>query len=262
MAVTKTCTRCKESRSLDAFGLRKRGLGGRNSICKSCINSAQNVQRESRIAKIRSCTKCGLVGLTANESRLAGPLGILCGRCKSLCKIEGCQQDRDRVYVSLCHEHGLVQKRATHGLKPCGSCGVQRLYDGSRRQLCPECRKPGKREIAVQEMRRASAKRHYYSDLEKTRMAIRIRSHRRRARKRLNGGDGVTIEEAAAILLDPCVYCGAKASVLDHIVPIARGGRDESSNLAPACVSCNAKKSSMSLLSFLFRTAERRTEAA
>ncbi len=47
-----------------------------------------------------------------------------------------------------------------------------------------------------------------------------------------------------------CRYCGAAAPdvklVVDHVIPQALGGSDESSNLATACVPCNSGKSASS----------------
>lgn len=41
-----------------------------------------------------------------------------------------------------------------------------------------------------------------------------------------------------------CVYCGASSQRLDieHIVPLARGGSDDITNLTLACQGCNGKK--------------------
>jgi len=43
-----------------------------------------------------------------------------------------------------------------------------------------------------------------------------------------------------------CHYCGQsappKALTMDHIVPIARGGRSTKSNVVPACKACNNAK--------------------
>jgi 5-methylcytosine-specific restriction endonuclease McrA len=43
-----------------------------------------------------------------------------------------------------------------------------------------------------------------------------------------------------------CHYCGRntppKELTMDHIVPIARGGRSTKGNLVPACKQCNNKK--------------------
>jgi 5-methylcytosine-specific restriction endonuclease McrA len=43
-----------------------------------------------------------------------------------------------------------------------------------------------------------------------------------------------------------CHYCGRKTPpnelTMDHIVPIARGGRSAKGNVVPACKDCNNKK--------------------
>jgi hypothetical protein len=39
-----------------------------------------------------------------------------------------------------------------------------------------------------------------------------------------------------------CQYCDDCANVIDHIIPLALGGKDEIENLIPACWRCNAKK--------------------
>lgn len=47
-----------------------------------------------------------------------------------------------------------------------------------------------------------------------------------------------------------CRYCGAAAPdarlTVDHVVPVALGGRDDPTNLVAACVDCNAGKSASS----------------
>ena len=46
-----------------------------------------------------------------------------------------------------------------------------------------------------------------------------------------------------------CHYCGdtfpPKELTMDHVIPIARGGRSEKFNLVPSCKSCNTKKKQM-----------------
>lgn len=43
-----------------------------------------------------------------------------------------------------------------------------------------------------------------------------------------------------------CHYCGCKTTprqlTMDHVVPIARGGRSTKGNVVPACKDCNNKK--------------------
>lgn len=39
-----------------------------------------------------------------------------------------------------------------------------------------------------------------------------------------------------------CIYCGAPATTVDHVVPLVRGGTNFEGNLAPACKECNSRK--------------------
>ncbi len=43
-----------------------------------------------------------------------------------------------------------------------------------------------------------------------------------------------------------CYYCGGKFKpaelTMDHLIPIARGGRSVQGNVVPACKDCNSKK--------------------
>lgn len=41
-----------------------------------------------------------------------------------------------------------------------------------------------------------------------------------------------------------CAYCGAqtKVPVLEHVVPLSRGGTDTIDNVVPSCMSCNRRK--------------------
>ena len=43
-----------------------------------------------------------------------------------------------------------------------------------------------------------------------------------------------------------CAYCGnqtpPRALTMDHVVPVARGGRSSKGNIVPACKACNSKK--------------------
>lgn len=39
-----------------------------------------------------------------------------------------------------------------------------------------------------------------------------------------------------------CGYCGSQANTVDHIIPLAKGGSDDRSNLISACGACNYSK--------------------
>ena len=57
----------------------------------------------------------------------------------------------------------------------------------------------------------------------------------------------------AVLLRDPCVYCGREADTIDHILCIKEGGTNDWANLAPSCRSCNSKKNTRPLLSWLLK---------
>ncbi len=46
-----------------------------------------------------------------------------------------------------------------------------------------------------------------------------------------------------------CYYCGCKVAfsslTMDHLIPLARGGRSTKDNLVPSCKACNNKKKTM-----------------
>ena len=47
-----------------------------------------------------------------------------------------------------------------------------------------------------------------------------------------------------------CVYCGAQAEEIDHVIPRAKGGTNSVYNLVASCRACNEKKSNLSLKEF------------
>jgi 5-methylcytosine-specific restriction endonuclease McrA len=44
-----------------------------------------------------------------------------------------------------------------------------------------------------------------------------------------------------------CAYCGNKASTVDHVMPKAKGGKHEWTNVVAACKKCNSKKADKTL---------------
>ncbi len=47
----------------------------------------------------------------------------------------------------------------------------------------------------------------------------------------------------ALVVPGPCVYCGVTgAATVDHVIPVAQGGRDDLANLVRACKPCNSSK--------------------
>jgi 5-methylcytosine-specific restriction endonuclease McrA len=42
-----------------------------------------------------------------------------------------------------------------------------------------------------------------------------------------------------------CAYCGAASRVIEHVIPIRRGGPTVLENVVPACGSCNNRKGNL-----------------
>lgn len=69
-----------------------------------------------------------------------------------------------------------------------------------------------------------------------------IQSSRRRARILGTRKYDVTLKQIKKLYQQPCLYCGAPAEHIDHIIPLSRSGEHRIGNLAPACKRCNLSK--------------------
>jgi 5-methylcytosine-specific restriction endonuclease McrA len=70
----------------------------------------------------------------------------------------------------------------------------------------------------------------------------------RRARKKGATVFRITHSEFNKLYLSPCVYCGSTVDIqVDHVVPLAKGGRHSIGNLTSACKTCNMSKKDLFL---------------
>lgn len=90
----------------------------------------------------------------------------------------------------------------------------------------------------------------YATNIETQRQQGLERAHRRRA---LAGSTPRDLADYMAELRKQnCAYCGSDENVtVDHVIPLARGGRHERHNLVPACMKCNCSKGTKTLEEWL-----------
>ena len=161
-------------------------------------------------------------------------------------------------------------------MKVCSKCGeTKALEDFAKNKLgryglsswCRECHRSAAQESYKRDKSRMNAERskRRRENLDRENAVRRAAyagdptrylsdSARRRARKRENGDYLVTDRDYRRILNSPCAGCGSTENIeVDHIVPIARGGRHAVGNLQALCRSCNASKGAKLLVQWRAR---------
>lgn len=103
---------------------------------------------------------------------------------------------------------------------------------------------------------RKAARAYYARNREKMVERATIQWRTRRAQANGSAGPHHTAAEAKAILIAQryrCIYCGAdlrEKRHLDHIVPLARGGSNDKTNLQYLCGPCNLRKAARDPIEF------------
>ena len=118
--------------------------------------------------------------------------------------------------------------------RPCIDCGDETL---GQRHRCEPCRRA---------KWRAANKR--YKATEAGKAATRRAARKVRARAYRAKTDPIPVDFAG----QTCAWCEtAPAEVVDHVIPLAKGGDDTHMNKVPACRACNAAKSDLTPLEYL-----------
>lgn len=168
---------------------------------------------------------------------------------------------------------------ASRASGPCASCerSVAQLIDG----MCKSCwdrrryRQQRTRLLALNRRWREAnpdywKQPHIYARVRQwhrdhpERTAEILQAALRRRRARMSGADlgdpKLTDAYCRIIRTDPCAYCGAPASDVDHIDAISRDGSHSWENLTAAWRNCNVSKYNEPLLGFLLRRARQRPQ--
>lgn len=173
-----------------------------------------------------------------------------CARCSSPLP-EGSQTNR--VYCSKACGFAAFRERDPAARKAANKAWREATRESRRAKLlearplrhCAEC---------GASLPRAAGNRRRFCDRRCTnQFALRERyeqrleaNRRRRARIAAAGGPGVRDRDWQRLVRrhgNRCAYCQRRGRLtMDHVVPIARGGRHSIGNVLPACFPCNSSK--------------------
>lgn len=198
------------------------------------------------------CSKCGRDDQPFSPSVLAKGSGW-CRTCSNAYyrerRANESPDDREaRLEARRLKRHGRAE-RVRHPIT------IDRAEYG-RRQKRRDYRRHREKRIAAVRARRNA-------DLDAARARERDVYQRRRAKhqavnrareRRMEPLDADSLAFEAILRDDPCAYCGRPMQQIDHVEPVAHGGRNHWSNLAAACQPCNRAKSDRFLLHALLQS--------
>lgn len=221
--LSKQCTRCKQTKLLECFGLNNKNRDGRKSWCKFCLVDAERVRRNSNIEYYRAKeVERRLLNLERRrESERKAD-------AKRRTKHEFYIKSRERSRNYAISEHKKRAKEVTcihcHSVY-CPVFGVQ-----NRHPICPTC--------------------------SPIRNVIRLRTKASAYKARKRNAKIESVDPIKVFERDKwkCKCCGVKtkpvdrgtfkprAPELDHIVPLSVGGEHSYRNTQLLCRTCNIKK--------------------
>ena len=223
----KTCSKCGESKPLEAYNKKHTAKDGLHSQCKACMkvyNDANKERKKAGAAAWREANKernlaNALAWYKANKERAQASRAVW----------TEVNKDRLAAQQAEWYKANRDRKRATSAKwykanKERGKASAQAWREANKE--------------------RAQASRAVWAKANPDKCVES--AHRYRTRKADNGVNLVTAAETAAIAAMPCTACKAGGpSTVDHIIPIVRGGAHTIGNLMPLCKSCNASKRDM-----------------
>lgn len=267
----KRCTVCGMVQPLSAFHRQRSARDGHKSRCKSCqCAEVRAYQAKNRAAlverrRIRRLERRDEINAQKRAYRAANLERVREQERRR--ERKRTQEDRETnrrralAWYYANHERARATRSAYYHKHRDEILAKQRVWRAVNRD-----RILARKRAAWPSYQERNAERlQVYREANRERIAKRVREYSRKhperakfhyyARKaRMKGrADTETVKFTAMLRRDTCSYCGGSAGTIDHIVPLAKGGKHHWSNLTAACMSCNNHKKTMSVLTFLHR---------
>lgn len=206
----------------------------------------------------KRCTKCG-VGKSPSEfyksKQHADGLFPWCKACRRVYDARPAIRERASAYKQRpeVRERGrkLERLRNQH---PDAKARKRRMWaawasePGNRARMRERQRQRWATDPELRAHKRDYLRQRYHENAAHKRKQIEYAMraiHARRARKQQSGGSYTTAEwrELCAKYGHACLCCGKAVKLTpDHVVPIAKGGANDISNIQPLCLPCNLRK--------------------
>jgi HNH endonuclease len=221
---TKRCTKCGEIKPLEAFDKSTKWADGRRGRCKLCRSLTRKSAPTTAPAPDR-LKQCGICH-THKPAIEFSPNGESSDGRHSNCR--ECERARAREWKARNKDK-------------------IRTYEQQHREHLTQLRRAWKDRNRDRYMEH---RRKNWSS-EKGRLYNRMRAQRRRVRKTLAAsGPSVTQAQVQELMArqSKCYYCrkpfnDTRTPTLDHVIPLAKGGPHDISNIVLACKHCNSSKS-------------------
>lgn len=267
-SLIKKCSKCEIEKSVDLFGQTSETTKDgekkyyfRNK-CKQCCKEEVDAKRPPKEIKSRFpslsedglskfCAKCSTFkSLDSFGPDVTKSIGLrsYCKPCESIIRKEThCENPEPRRLATKKWKENNRERDAARRKKYAEE--NREIINLNARLRSQEYRKNNPEKI---QQKYLSAKKWREANPDK----VKINHIKRSLRSSVAGSPDI-VEWIKIVLNDPCSYCGGKSETIDHIIPIAKGGTHDVTNLTGACAKCNSAKGDKNLLVFLV---ERATE--
>jgi len=231
---SKACSVCKQILPLESFGKSANSKTGRRSSCNNCRKIESKSYRERYPDKKREMDR--LYYLANTEKVRANVRRYTKENAEFVAQFRKAYRERNAEKIA-------EGKRDWRRRNATWADDASKRWQEANRELVRKYHRTSRERNPDRDKKYYQANKHRY----------RAASARRRRVIANQPKFKVTAKDFERIMRNPCIYCGAKAQHLDHVIPIARGGLHKIGNLAPACAKCNLSKSAKFVTEWRYR---------